>query len=105
MKHTIEIERRRISVTQGYVDVKFDGEVIVTYADEIKLVGSDDFFCGARGRPTYGENMRGWASIHSDEEYLLGLFKQKDSWGQASIATRISLVLENRKKAKKEVAA
>ena len=106
MKHTIEIVRDRFSVTQGSVSVKFDGKTIATYADEIKLIGSDDYSCGAKGRPTYGENIGGWASIHSDEHYLIGLFADNSMWGVPSVAERITVALkEQKKRGKKEVAA
>ena len=96
--HTIVIERNRYSVTQGSVNVKFDGKVILTYADEIKLIGSDDSWCGAKGRPTYGENIGGWASIHSDDYYLEMLFADDHPYGSTTVADRVKGVLEEERK-------
>lgn len=96
--HTIQIERNRYSVTQGSVRVKFDGKYILTYDDEIKLIGSDDSWCGAKGRPTYGENIGGWASIHSDDYYLGMLFSEFFPLGSASVAERVKAVLEEERK-------
>lgn len=93
--HTIVIERNRYSVTQGSVNVKFDGKVILTYADEIKLIGSDDSWCGAKGRPTYGENIGGWASIHPDSYYLASLFADDNPRGCTSVKDRVKAVLES----------
>lgn len=96
--HTIKIERNRYSVTQGSVKVKFDGKVILTYEDDIKLIGSDDSYCGAKGRPTYGENIGGWASINSDAYYLEKLFADNHPSGCASVAERVKVVLEKEMK-------
>ena len=100
--HTIVVERNRYSVTQGSVNVKFDGIVFATYEDDIKLIGSDDSWCGACGRPTYGENIGGWASINPDEYYIAKMFD--DDWhfsDMTTIADRVKALLE---KARKEVA-
>lgn len=97
--HTIVIERNRYSVTQGSVKVKFYGKVIATYEDDIKLIGSDDSWCGAKGRPTYGENIGGWASVNPDEYYIAQLFD--DDWqfrDRTTIAERVKAVLEEERK-------
>lgn len=96
--HTIVVERNRYSVTQGSVNVKFDGKVILTFADEIKLIGSDDSWCGAKGRPTYGENIGGWASIHSDDYYVGMLFAEFFPLGSTSVAERVQAVLKEERK-------
>lgn len=95
MIHTIEVVRNRYSVTQGSVKVKFDGKVIATFKDDIKLVGSDDRFCGACGHPTYGEDIGGWASINPDEYYIAGLFDDALKYSDmTTVADRVKAVLE-----------
>lgn len=96
--HTIVVERNRYSVTQGSVNVKFDGIVFATYEDDIKLIGSDDSWCGACGRPTYGENIGGWASINPDDYYLGKIFAEDHPFGRTSVAERVKAVLEKARK-------
>lgn len=92
--HTIEVERHRSSVTQGSVEIKFDGKRILVMSDEIRLEGSDDPYCGARGRPTYGENMGGWASVLPDEYFVAHLFCT--DWPlRESVAERVIGVLKS----------
>lgn len=77
-QYTIEVVRHRASVTQGSVEVKFNGKRILMMSDEIRLEGSDGEHCGAKGRQTYGENIGGWASVLSDEHIVANLFS--DEW-------------------------
>lgn len=69
----IEVIRRRLSVTQGEADVYINDKKIMSFGDDIKLIGSDDSFCGACGKPTYGENIGGWASTKPDSDFIMGL--------------------------------
>lgn len=93
-QYTIEVERHRASVTQGSVDIKFNGKRILVMSDDIRLEGSDDPYCGAKGRPTYGENMGGWASVMPDEYFVAHLFC-KDWPLRESVADRVMGVLES----------
>lgn len=70
---TIEVKRRRSSVTQGMAEIYINGKKIMDFGDKIKLIGSDDVFCGTCGKPTYGENIGGWASIIPDSDFIMGL--------------------------------
>ena len=90
--YTIEVVRHRASVTQGAVEVKFNGKQILLMSDDIRLEGSDDPHCGANGRPTYGENMGGWASVLPDEHFVAQLFSEDWPLGE-SVADRVKVVL------------
>lgn len=79
MKYTLEVRRTRSSVTQGSVSVLINGHKVFSCFDEIRLVGSEDEFCGAKGRPTYGENMGGWASILPDSYFVAGMWVSDDT--------------------------
>ena len=91
-KYTIEVVRHRASVTQGTVEVKFEGKRILLMSDEIRLEGSNDDYCGAKGRPTYGENMGGWASVLPDEHFVAGLFSDEWPIGE-TVSARVKRVL------------
>ena len=60
----IDVERRRMSVTQGEAAVLIDGKEILTFADDIRLIEPDS--------PYYGELIGGWASIKPDSDFIIG---------------------------------
>lgn len=88
MKYVLEVRRTRSSVTQGSATVLINGEPIVSYCDQIKLIGSDDEYCGAKGRPTYGENIGGWASILPDSYFVIGMWCHEDTNDRIAKAMR-----------------
>lgn len=63
---TVEVKRRRMSVTQGEAVVVIDGKEIISFGDDIELIKDD--------RPYFGENIGGWASVKPDSDFILGLF-------------------------------
>lgn len=66
------VKRERYSVTQGNATVYLNGEKILALADEIKLIKD--------GETYYGENIDGWASTMSDNDFINGvLFHPLDS--------------------------
>lgn len=66
------VKRERGSVTQGSATVYLNGEKILTFADEIKLIKD--------GQTYYGENIDGWASTTPDSDFINGvLFHPYDS--------------------------
>lgn len=65
MKYVIEVKRSRPSVTQGSAEVYVNGEVIISFNDEIKLIR-----CGEK---YYGDLIGGWASVTPDEEFIKGM--------------------------------
>ena len=65
MKLEIEVRRERSSVTQGSARVYVNGELAITFTDDIELVKD--------GQPFYSEKITGWASVIPDEKYIKGL--------------------------------
>ena len=66
------VKRERYSVTQGNATVYLNGEKILVFADEIKIIKD--------GETYYGENIGGWASTTPDKDFINGvLFHPLDS--------------------------
>lgn len=66
------VKRERPSVTQGSATVYLNGEKVLTFADEIKLIKDSQTY--------YGENIGGWASTTPDSDFIKGvLFHPLDS--------------------------
>ena len=63
---TIEVKRERPSATQGYAHIYINGVRVHSFMDEIELVTD-------KNKPTYGENIGGWASIIPDSDFIMGL--------------------------------
>lgn len=59
------VKRERSSVTQGSATVYLNGEKVLTFADEIKLIKG--------GQTYYGENIDGWASTTPDSDFINGV--------------------------------
>ena len=58
MSINFEVKRRRLSATQGEVEIFANGKFIIRYGDNIIMGGG------------YGENIGGWASSISDEHFI-----------------------------------
>lgn len=66
------VKRERYSATQGNATVYLNGEKILAFADEIKLIKD--------GETYYGENIDGWASTTPDNYFInSALFHPLDS--------------------------
>lgn len=65
MKLEIEVKRVRGSVTQGEAQVFVNGELAVTFGDDIRII--------PEGQKYYGENIGGWASVVPDGRFIKGL--------------------------------
>ena len=65
MKIIIEVKRERPSVTQGSAVIYINGEKIISFFDDIKLIKD--------GQKYYGENIGGWASTTPDSDFIKGL--------------------------------
>lgn len=65
MKYLIEVKRNRISVTQGYATVYVNGEEMISFGEEIKLIRQSEKY--------YGEMIDGWASTKPDEAFIKGM--------------------------------
>lgn len=66
----IDVERIRFSVTQGEALVRFNGEKIIQYGDDIKLHSNDRdgiFDAVCTNKPLYGPIISGWGSTKPDE--------------------------------------
>ena len=61
---TIEVKRERPSATQGYAHIYINGVRVHSFMDEIELVTD-------KNKPTYGENIGGWASVASDGDFII----------------------------------
>lgn len=59
------VKRYRGSVTQGVAQIYLNNELIVEFEDNIELIKNNEKY--------YGENIGGWASTISDEQFLYGL--------------------------------
>lgn len=59
------VRRYRGSVTQGVAQIYLNNELIVEFEDNIELIKNNEKY--------YGENIGGWASTISDEQFLYGL--------------------------------
>lgn len=62
MTFEFTVKRERSSVTQGSATVYLNGEKVLTFADEIKLIKD--------GQTCYGENIGGWASTTPDSDFI-----------------------------------
>lgn len=69
MKLEIEVKRRRMSVTQGVADVYVNGERVIIFGDDIKLIPEGGMF--------YGEMIGNWASTTPDADFIRGLLWHK----------------------------
>lgn len=61
----ITTKRIRASATQGEVQVYFNNQYILNFADKIELIHEGDDY--------YGELISGWASKKPDSNFALGL--------------------------------
>lgn len=64
----ITIQRRRMSVTQGDVDVFVNGTHVITFCDDIVLVPGD-----SNKNDYYGDNITRWRSSKPDSSFALGI--------------------------------
>lgn len=65
MKYVIEVKRSRPSVTQGSAEVYVNGEEMISFNDDIKLIKPNEKY--------YGDLIGGWASVTPDEEFIKGM--------------------------------
>ncbi len=65
MEIKITVKRRRLSVTQGWVDVFINGEKVMDFGDTIELIKP--------GEEYHGPIIGGWASKTPDTTFVLGM--------------------------------
>ncbi|MER2008822.1 MAG: hypothetical protein ABS939_15330 [Psychrobacillus sp.] len=76
-----EVKRKRVSVTQGTVDVYLNNELVINFGDNIQIGGE------------FGENIGGWGSTVSDEEFIKGVLFPFFA-NQEEIEERVKEILE-----------
>ncbi len=73
----IEVKRNRPSVTQGTADVYINGELIISFDDQMYLKNNDGTFTNGfntiKNAKHYGEVISGWGSIKPDSDFIFGL--------------------------------
>lgn len=63
MKIEIEVKRRRMSVTQGEAVVYINGQEIISFGDDIRMI--------PKGERCFGTKIGDWASVKPDTEFIL----------------------------------
>lgn len=65
MKIEIEVKRRRMSVTQGEAVVYINGQEIISFGDDIRMI--------PKGERYFGAKIEDWASVKPDTDFVLGM--------------------------------